>query len=168
MWFGCEQDPYNHHKKGLNLSLWKKNVLFKQFLKVRNLGAPWRLQVSPEAVVKMSGAAAGFQQSDWKPESLSPRWLTTVAVGRKYQFLGIQGPFQRAVWVSATVTAGIPQRAKSKLKCPLWPNLRNDIPSFLLSPICSTKSLSDIVNGQQIQDPEFSPVLWDVETNHSV
>lgn len=71
-------------------SLGKKCYCFKQFLEVGNLGAASRLQVSSEDVVKMSGAAAVLQMSDWEPEGSHPRWLTPMAVGRKLAFLVIQ------------------------------------------------------------------------------
>lgn len=34
----------------------------------------------------MSGAAAVLQTSDWEPEGSHPRWLTPMAVGRKFAF----------------------------------------------------------------------------------
>lgn len=87
---------------------------FKQFLKVKNLGAAWRLQVSPEAVVKMSGAAVGFQKSDWEPKSLRPRWLNTTALGRTYQFLSTCGSFHRAAQVSKCHDSWHPLGSKIK------------------------------------------------------
>lgn len=68
-------------------SLGKQTLLLQTVSEVRNLEAASRLQVSSEDVVKMSGATAVLQMSDWEPESSHPRWLIPMAVGRKLAFL---------------------------------------------------------------------------------